>query len=417
NIWIAKGLYNETYENWLPTFYVTSYRNSTGHLPPSIHEVGEVIWIETDWAILCLHISAGWRQSSWKHIFLKDQNWDLVMAEFDPWAADLEPWTDAYPSWVWSRWLWSEFSYDATSWHTGGWYETNQTDQPDEVRIEKVGPVRAVIQTYSWSGYKGPYNRLQANLHAIRTFTMYNNFPGIAQNLRLGGGDELAAAQSMLELYQEPLSIDTRFYDRSMDSTSIPWAYMPDSNSFDRVYSTNIPNRAGNTMREVTGDDHHIDKMNLVTPFVGMYNNQTKNGFMFIFGDFESLDSYYYTIKWYDTELAIMYSFERFPLEGINRVLIPYSGSATNSNPENFMDELNSYWSNNYTLPVLPEKEISTLTLPTSETEGISTPTTNSSATSSSSVELTTGFLIFQSGFGSVLLLIVLSWRYNQKKK
>lgn len=352
NIRISQDLYNLSYSKWLSQNQSITFKNDTGHLAPTVHDIGEVIWVETDWAILCLYISAAWRQSSWKHIILKDSNWDVVMAKYDPWLEDLEPYEDTYPSWTWSRWLWSRFMYESDpGWHTAGVESSNLPWNlweriPDEVKVAKVGDVRTVIQTYSGIGHNDNIE-IQDKLHAVRTYTIYSGFEGIAQNFRLEGGDEDAAAESMTALSGGPLVFHSKCIDLGMDYTTNPWTTIANSNHFDKVVT-----EGGATDRyQPTKELRKLDLSKLRSAYLGMYSSSSKNGFVYNWGDFAIKDNIA-SIVWSGDELVIQYSFEQFPIDGIDRILIPFCGSSTGGNPESYMTTLNDYWSSKYTLEV-----------------------------------------------------------------
>ncbi len=219
--------YNETYDAWLPAAYVAGYSNTSGNAP-AVDEVGEVIWVETDWGIMCLYVSAGWRQGTWKHAYIKNSAHDALMANYDPWT-----------DW---RWQWLRFGYESDQgWHNG--------DYPDEVMIAKVGPVRAVIQTKTGVGYVGATGNLD-NLKLLRTYTLYSGFQGLRQNIRLTGSDAAQAATDFTALYNgETLDFVSKWMDFGANTTSTPWSYLPTGNKYDRVYSPGTPNFAGDSNR------------------------------------------------------------------------------------------------------------------------------------------------------------------------
>lgn len=76
-IQIGQGDYDATYDDWLPSWTTTTFMNGTK--PANmVKAIGDVIWVETDWGILCLAVEADWRQGTWRHVIMKDTEWDAV---------------------------------------------------------------------------------------------------------------------------------------------------------------------------------------------------------------------------------------------------------------------------------------------------------------------------------------------------
>ncbi|MFX0013159.1 MAG: DUF4861 family protein [Promethearchaeota archaeon] len=321
--------YNASYSDWLPSTYTTGYSNASGNAP-LVDEVGNVTWIETDWAVMCVYISSGWRKSAFKHIYMKDEQWDVGMAKWDPWS----DW-----QFQWTRVFWEADN----GWHDGNDFKNTS----DTVEMLKVGPVRCVLQTKSGIGYKGDFG-IQDDLRALRTFTFYSGFPGIHQNIRLTGGDEDEASESMTDLYGGPLQFTTKFLDFSTDTSTSPWSTFPDSNGFNMVYALGTPNEAGNSNRE-NPDEQFLNLTKMTTTYFGMYSSATKNGYMINFALGENattfIKDHVTSIDWSDGEIVVKQSYEKFPLEGINRVYVPFSKA---TNPKTQMDTLNGYWTVDY---------------------------------------------------------------------
>ncbi|UCE12998.1 MAG: DUF4861 family protein [Candidatus Heimdallarchaeota archaeon] len=327
----GQGKYNETYDDWLPSTAYSNFKNATGHTAPMVLEVGDVVWIDTDWATMCVYISAGWRKSAFKHIYMKDDNWDMTMAKWDPW-------TDWQVQWTRQFW---EADY--------GWHDGNDFgNTSDTVEMLKVGPVRCILQTKSGIGYNGALGK-HDTLRALRTFTFYNGFAGIHQNIRLTGGDEVAASTGMTALYGGPLQFTTKILDFSANTSATPWTSYPKSNGFDKVYAPGTPNKGGNSDRYQAVDSNRVlDLTKATATYFGMYSSASKNGYMLNFALGENatafIKDHITSIDWSDGEIVVKQEYEKFPLEGINRVLVPFSGSGAGTDVGAHMDALNDAW-------------------------------------------------------------------------
>ncbi|MHA2101376.1 MAG: hypothetical protein ACW99A_22185, partial [Candidatus Kariarchaeaceae archaeon] len=327
NIKVAVAEYNETYMDWLPASMSADFNNGT-HNAPAVDEVGDVAWIETDWGILAMFVDAGWRQSSWKHIYMKDQNWDVLMAQWNVSGTAQEA-----HSWQWTKAM-----------HEGdfGWHNGNL---PDTVTISKVGPVRAVVQTESAIGYNGQFG-IATGIHAARTFTFYNGMPGIAQNIRLVGPDAVAASEDMTALYGGPLDFATKILDFNPNTTTTPWTARIGSNGFDTIYSPGGPNQGGNQSRYQPVDTNRRLNLSLVTePYFGMFN-ASGYGYAVYWGHIDYKNNLL-SLDWSHEELAIRYSFNQFPLGGINRLLLPFSNAA---NANTTIDGMVANWTGSFDL-------------------------------------------------------------------
>ncbi|MHA2253691.1 MAG: hypothetical protein ACXAD7_25250 [Candidatus Kariarchaeaceae archaeon] len=225
--------YSDTYDEWLPAANSQDFMNGTAFYP-MVSEVGEVVWAETEWGIVCLYVSAGWRQSSWKHIITKGTNdVDLVMGEYN-----------ASNDW---RWQWTKFGYEADQgWHNG--------DAADTVTMAEAGPLRIVIQTESGIGYNGLFG-VDSGLKARRTFVLYKSIPGIIRNLQIIGENGTAAFESMTDFYGGPMTIASKFVAHDQNTTSpvvnktLPWTGNKGAIDYNFVYSPNDPGLADNDSR------------------------------------------------------------------------------------------------------------------------------------------------------------------------
>ncbi|MHA2364686.1 MAG: DUF4861 family protein [Candidatus Hodarchaeales archaeon] len=329
DITLTQGFYNATYSDYLPPFHSSSFMNGTT-LSEDVHEVGKVVWIKTDWGILCLYVEAGWRQSSWKHIILKNEDWDVVMGSV----------YDAVNDW---RWRWSKMWYEADrGWHTGL--------VPDKVSIAKVGPVRVVIQTVSGIGYNGIYG-IAKGLNTTRTYKIYNGFAGITQNFRLTGDDAIKASVNITEFYGNPLDFASKWVDLGLNTTVRPWVPNENSNGFNRIYGPNMPNMGGNDSRYNLPELMNFNLSKVTAPYFGMYNDE-KEGFMVYWGDVPScsnstIHNCITKVDWSDGEIDVKYSFEQFPLTGLDRVMVPFKATG---DVTSHVDSLYEQWTFDYTI-------------------------------------------------------------------
>ncbi|MHA2029671.1 MAG: DUF4861 family protein, partial [Candidatus Kariarchaeaceae archaeon] len=271
-----------------------------------------------------MYVEAGWRQSGFKHIYMKDLGWDVLMAQ---WNASSDG------NWQWIRSFWeADFG-----WHNG--------DYPDKLTISNVGPVRAVVQTESGIGYNGRYG-VSDEIRASKTYTFYDNFAGIAQNIRLVGTDAVAASEDMTALYGGPLEFTSKFLDFSMNHTADPWVPYVQSNAFDTVYSPGAPYLSGNQSRyQPDGDLRKLNVSLMTEPYFGMFNS-TGYGYGFYWGHFDYRNNIA-GLDWSDGEIVVKYEFDQFPLGGINRLLLPFSDSA---DPNATIDAMVNDWTNEYYL-------------------------------------------------------------------
>ena len=78
-----------------------------------------------------------------------------------------------------------------------------------------------------------------------------------------------------------------------------------------------------------------------------MYDSSTDNGFVVNWGNFDYL-SQLTRVDWSDGEIDVKYSFEYFPVDGLDTVLIPVDGSAVTTTVEAYMANLNGNWTQEY---------------------------------------------------------------------
>ncbi|MHA2363087.1 MAG: DUF4861 family protein [Candidatus Hodarchaeales archaeon] len=305
---VTQGEYADDYADFLPAALVTAQNFMNGTtVSENVGNVGDVVWIKTGWGVMCMYVEAGWRQSAFKHIVV-----DGVDIQSAKWNASGE--------WQWD---WSRMFYDSDP----GW----QNDaEADTVNIKKVGPVRAVVQTTTGVGYKGLTGDLD-NLKATRTYTFYNSFQGIAQNLRMTGSSAADAADNMTALYGGPLKFVSKFIDQDSECNA-------NSNCFNNVYAPGTPNLAGNTTRYVSGLQA-LNVSELTANYLAMYN-AANDGFAFYWGDIDNADVLE-AIDWSGGEIVVKQAYDTFPLEGVDRVMVPFKGEAS---PQTYVDTAVGGW-------------------------------------------------------------------------
>ena len=330
---VAEDTYNESYGDWLLPSYSDTFMNGSS-LSSYVDEVGEVVWADTNWGTFCLYVSAGWRQSSWKHIITKGPNAvDLVMADYN--ATDND------------RWQWTKFGYEADQgWHNG--------DTPDVVTIAKAGPLRIVIQTESGIGYNGLFG-IDDGLKARRTFILYKSIPGIIRNLQLIGENGIPAFQSMTDYYGAPLTMASKFVPHDQNTSTTPWTPKIDAIDYNTVYAPNDPGLATNDSRyQSNGDLRKFNMSEVTAPWFSMYDSGSDNGFIVNFGNFDYVDQEVTKIDWSDGEIDVYYSFEYFPANGLDTVLIPVDGGDVTSTIVDYMTNLNGNWTQEYLVTFVP---------------------------------------------------------------
>ena len=332
SIKLGKGRYNETYGDWLPDKFSDTFTDATGKVvQPSEtwwgpNSIGEVIWVETDWAIMCLHVGASWRQGSWKHVIMTDadpaKEWDAANAMYN---ASEGPW----------KWGTGLFNDVDPGWGSGATVLANDT-----VNFVKVGPVRAVMQMVSRVGYSGVVGEVAIN--ASRTYSVYDGFSGIAQLFNITGAKANEAFVDFKPLnFDAELTITTQIIDGAYPT----WNLVEGSNNFTKVYAPGdgVKDRVG-------GGNFDLTKVN--DSYVGVYN-ESNYGFALNWGSY-SYKQNVTKIDWSEeVVMAIRYSFDYFPRTGLNRLYVPFSGGAVGTGSvTDYIDSLNARWVAPYTTSV-----------------------------------------------------------------
>ncbi len=306
SITIGQGDYATTYDDWLPTWATKGFMNGTTQAN-MVKVIGDVIWVETDWAVLCLAVEADWRQGTWRHVAMKDPKWDAVGTH--NWNASSD--------WQF-QWAASLFQDADEGWPRGG-------GLPDTVEIKEVGPVRAVIKTIANAPFKDNLGQLVQNCNATRTYTMYDGFVGIAQHFTLSGENATQAMTDFTELndLEEPL----RMKHQMMDGTLLKKVHVPG-------ITTDFARGGG-----------AVDMSDATDPYFAIYNDTTKFGYVYNYADKKNLEAF-------DpgNEIVMNYKYTKFPEEGLCRFYIPfdtYTGT--------FADHaasLNTMWTAEYTYEI-----------------------------------------------------------------
>ncbi|GAG33047.1 unnamed protein product, partial [marine sediment metagenome] len=131
------------------------------------------------------------------------------------------------------------------------------------------------------------------------------------------------------------LSFASKFVDHGMNTTSYivnqtpAWKANANSLGYDQIYSLGNPGIATNNSRwQNNSDSMHFNLSTLTESWLAMYNGSTGNGFIVDWGHFDYADRLT-RIDWSDGEIDVKYSFENFPLEGIDQILIPIQTTDT----------------------------------------------------------------------------------------
>ncbi len=321
-ITMGQGDYNVTYSDWLPS-WSSAYLMNGSALANDVHAIGDVIWVETNWGILCLQVEADWRQGTWKHVIMKDASWDAVSG-----------FHNASNNWRW-RWASSLFQDADEGWPRGG-------GAPDTIEIKSVGPVRAVIKAVANSNFKDNLGQQVENMNATRTYTIYNDFPGIAQHFTLTGANATQAMTdfSVLNALDEPLRMKHQLMDSQYDtfgSNNLSKVYAPGDDTYDRGVAT-------------------FNLSKVTEPYFALYNEGSKHGYVYNWGPYEYLDDL--TNIDCGNEIVMNYAFDAFPTGGFNRYWTPfntYSGSMADH-----ADAVNTKWVATYTFDITEHAEPTT---------------------------------------------------------
>ena len=285
-ITMTQGDYNETYSDYLPAWSSALLMNGSA-LANDVHSIGDVIWVETSWGVLCLQVEAEWRQGTWKHVILKAENWDAVGG-----------FHEAATNWRW-RWAAALFQDADEGWQYGG-------RGADSVTIKNIGPVRAVIQVVANSDWDDNYDQRVQNMNATRTYTIYSGTPGIAQHFTLTGSNATQAMTDfkVLNDLDEPLRLKHQLMDSQYNTSG--------SNNLSTIY---VPGDMTYTRGTAT-----FNLSKLTDPYFAVYNDVSKKGYVYNYGstdDITNIDA--------GNEVVVNYAFDAFPTAGLNRYWTPFS--------------------------------------------------------------------------------------------
>lgn len=309
---IGQGDYDATYKTWLPTWATTTFMNGSTECN-MVKDIGNVIWVETDWGVLCLAVEADWRQGTWRHVALKNAQWDAV---------GTHNW-NACSNWQF-QWAASLFQDADEGWQHG--------TPADTVKIKKVGPVRTVIRVVANSDYKDLLGQSVSQVNATRTYTIYNGFIGIHQHFTLTGEN---ATQAMIDFTQlneleEPLRIKHQIMDGRFGEFG--------ANNLTKIHvpglSTDIERGSG-----------AVDMSDTTHPYFAVYNASDLRGYFYNYADMENLEKF-------DpgNEIVMNYVFDAFPENGLKRFFVPFydfSGTITNH-----ASSINAKWTADYTYEI-----------------------------------------------------------------
>ncbi|MFX0210496.1 MAG: hypothetical protein ACFFDT_31240 [Candidatus Hodarchaeota archaeon] len=307
SIKIGQGDYDATYDDWLPTWATTTFMNGTTECN-MVKAIGDVIWVETDWGVLCLAVEADWRQGTWRHVVMKDSEWDAV---------GTHNW-NACANWQF-QWAASLFQDADEGWQHGA--------PADTVTIKEVGPVRAVIQTVANSDYKDLLAQSVQNCNATRTYTIYDGFVGIAQHFTLTGDNATQAMTDFTALndLEEPLRMKHQLMDGRFNEMG--------ANNLSTIH---VPGKSPDFAR----GGGAVDMTDATDPYFAVYEDDG-HGYVYNYADMENLEKF-------DpgNEIVMNYAFDAFPEEGLHRYYIPF-----NSYTGSFADHaaaLNTMWTAEY---------------------------------------------------------------------
>lgn len=319
---IGQGDYHNTYDAWLPSWATTTFMNST-NVCDMVKAIGDVIWVETDWGILCLVVEAAWRQSTWRHVIMKAAKLDVV---------GTHNW-NACNNWQF-QWAASLFQDADEGWQHGA--------PADTVEIKKVGPVRAVIQTIANSDYKDLLAQTVEDCNATRTYFVYSKFPGIHQHFTLTGAN---AAQAMIDFtdlndLEEPLRMkhqmmDGRFHEKG-------------ANNLTKVH---VPGLIANLDR----GSGTVDMTDATDPYFAIYSDREKHGYVYNYADMENLERFEPA-----NEIVMNYAFDALPKEGLNRYFIPFDSYI--GDIRSYTATLNTMWTAGYIVDYESTSSIETTT-------------------------------------------------------
>ncbi len=338
SITMTRGDYNETYSDFLPA-WSSAYIMNGSALANDVHSIGDVIWVDTDWGVLCLQVEASWRHGTWKHVIMKDNNWDVVSG-----------FLNATSDWRW-RWETGLFQDADEGWQVGG-------RGPDTIEIESAGPVRAVIRAVANSPHRDLDQYLVENANATRTYTVYNGIPGITQHFAITGPNATQAHTdwSVLSEVLEPLKMK----HQHLDSTSNTLG----SNNLTKVYVAGDPTPSNETYTR-----NAVANLTAVTDsYFAVYNDTDTRGYVYNWGPFEYLDNI--TNLEFANQIVMNYRFDYFPAAGFNRYWIPFSSFTGNigDHAASLNTNMKSLMEASYTF-VITEHDPPTTTTTTTTTE------------------------------------------------
>jgi hypothetical protein len=286
SIKIGQGDYAATYDDWLPTWATKGFVNGTTQAN-MVKAIGDVIWVETDWGVLCLAVEADWRQGTWRHVVMTDANWDAVGTH--NWNASSD--------WQF-QWAASLFQDADEGWQHGA--------PADTVAIKEVGPVRAVIQTVANSDYKDLLAQSVQNCNATRTYTIYDGFVGIAQHFTLTGDNATQAMTDFTTLndLEEPLRMKHQMMDGRFNEVG--------ANNLTKVH---VPGLSA----DVDRGGGAVDMTDATDTYFAIYSDSDKRGYVYNYADMDNLDKF-------DpgNEIVMNYAFDAFPEEGLHRFYVPF---------------------------------------------------------------------------------------------
>ena len=287
SITIGQGDYDATYDDWLPTWASATFMNGTT-LSTRVTAIKDVIWVETDWGILCLAVEADWRQGTWRHVIMKDAKWDVVGTS--NWNAT----SDGN-----FQWAASLFQDADEGWQHGA--------PADTVTIKEVGPVRAVIQIVANSDYQDLLGQKVQNCNATRTYTIYDGFVGIAQHFTLTGDNAAQAMVDFTELndLEEPLRMKHQMMDgRSGEIRA------------NNLTTVHVPGISADFAR----GGGAVDMSSATDRYFALYDATEKHGYVY------NYDAAKNNLEKFDpaNEIVMNYKFNAFPEEGLNRFFVPF---------------------------------------------------------------------------------------------
>ncbi len=326
---VGQGNYSETYDAWLPSSLTDNgWMIDSENVSPNVAAVGNVVWVETDWVILCFQLQAQWRQGSLKHIYMKDEGWDLQMASFNA-SQDRQ--------FTWSGW---------PSDHNFGWEKEYDNGYGlDTATIVKAGPVRAVVRTVSSTGWRSPWGAPYYNLNQTLTWFVYNDYTGWAQHFELTSDNATLLNQAFTDFtifnYGEPMEWQHKLRDQGFQggdfNLSPGWPH-----NFTHLYTPGQP--IGYRGYGMTKSDFNASK--LTESYLGMYNT-SNYGYMYHWGTpVENVTQ----INWSGEEVAIHSKLYAFPEEGLMRYCVPFSG--VSGNATEYIDAANDRWTATYTVAI-----------------------------------------------------------------